>query len=106
MALTGTIIVSTDQLRTQAEVVRTEIGNMRTHFETLKGLIDGSASYWIGEGGDAHRKQYTGNLDWIEEMLKRYEEHVRDLEEMAGVYETAEQTAVFASDMLPASQLD
>lgn len=106
MALTGQIIVTTEQLRTQANVVRQELGNMQSQFDHIKGLIDGSSRYWIGEAGDAHRKQYTSRISSVEEMFKKYAEHVKDLEEMAGVYEIAEQAASSAADSLPMSLLD
>lgn len=106
MALEGQIIVSTDQIRTQASLVKSEIDRMRTRFDRLKGLIDASSSYWIGDGGDAHREQYTGKLDWVEEMLKRYEEHVKDLEQMAGIYESTERAVTMFSELLPVSELD
>ena len=100
MALTGQIIVTTEQLRAQANVVRQELGNMQSQFD------HGSSGYWIGEAGDAHRKQYTSRISSVEEMFKKYAEHVKDLEEMAGVYEAAEQAASSAADSLPMSLLD
>ena len=99
MALTGQIIVTTEQLRTQASTVRTDLRTMQSQF-------NGSANYWIGEAGNAHRKQYTSRITRIEEMFKRYQEQVKDLEEMAGVYEAAEAAAANAANSLPASTLD
>ncbi|MBT9651482.1 hypothetical protein GPK60_00095 [Ruminococcus sp. MCC718] len=106
MALTGQIIVTTEQLRTQASTVRTDLRTMQSQFDKLKGLINGSANYWIGEAGNAHRKQYTSRITRIEEMFKKYQEQVKDLEEMAGVYEAAEAAAANAANSLPASTLD
>ena len=106
MALTGQIIVTTEQLCAQATIVRNELNRMETQFDRIKRLIDGSVNYWIGEAGDAHRKQYTGRISSIEEMFAKYKEHIRDLEMMAGVYEVAEHVAANAADMLPASTLD
>ena len=103
MALTGQIIVTTEQLRTQASTVRTDLRTMQSQFDKLKGLINGSANYWIGEAGNAHRKQYTSRITRIEEMFKRYQEQVK---EMAGVYEAAEAAAANAANSLPASTLD
>ena len=42
----------------------------------------------------------------IEEILARYQEHVTDLQVMAGVYEQGEQAAQNAADSLPISNLD
>ena len=106
MALTGQITVTTEQLRTQASVVRNELNKMEREFDQIRNLIDGSSSYWVGEAGDAHRKQYTIRISTVEEMFQRYREHIKDLEEMAGIYEAAEQVAREAADSLPASSLD
>ena len=40
MALTGQIIVTTEQLRTQAAAVRNELKRMQTQFDRIKGLIE------------------------------------------------------------------
>lgn len=106
MALEGQIVVTTDQLRTQAQVVESELGRMESQFERIKGLIDGSSTYWIGEAGDTHRKQYTARIGTVEEMFRRYREHIKDLREMAGVYEAAENAVKNAAESLPVSMLD
>lgn len=106
MALDGHIVVTTEQLRTQADSVEGELGRMESQFERIKGLINGSTSYWTGEAGDAHRKQYTVRIGTVEEMFRKYREHIKDLREMAGVYETAENTVKNAAESLPMSQLD
>ena len=63
MALTGQIIVTTEQLRTQAGVVRQELSSMQAQFDRIKGLIDGSSGYWIGEAGRCSQKAvYRQNL--------------------------------------------
>lgn len=102
----GQIIVSTNELRTQANAVKAQLSKMRQSFEDLKSQMSGTQAYWIGEAGDAHRRMYTGKLEKIEEVLRRYTEQVRDLEIMAGVYEEAEAQALSAADSLPASTLD
>lgn len=102
----GQIIVSTTELKAQANTVRARLSKMRQSFEDLKSLMSGTQAYWIGEAGDAHRQMYTGKLDKIEEVLRRYTEQVKDLEIMAGVYEEAEAQALSAADSLPASMLD
>lgn len=102
----GQIIVSTNELKAQANTVRTRLSKMRQSFEDLKSLMSRTQAYWIGEAGDVHRRMYTDKLDKIEEVLNRYTEQVRDLEVMAGVYEEAEAQALSEADALPASMLD
>lgn len=106
MALGGQIIVSTEQLRSQSNEVRTLLDTMKGQFESLKNNINGTSGYWIGDAGDAHRKQYMSCISTIEEMFARYMEHVVDLEKMAGVFEMSESAAMQISDSLPMSTLD
>lgn len=106
MAITGTLMVTPEQLKTQSDAVENSRRQMQGHFDDLKRLIDGSSGFWIGEGGEAHRKLYLSQAGKIEEMLARYREHVQDLQIMAGVYQEAETTAMSKAEMLPVSTLE
>ena len=106
MAIMGTLTVDPEVLRAQSTTVESERRKMQSYFEDLKALIDGSSGYWTGEAGEAHRKLYQQRIGKVEEMLARYQEHVRDLQIMAGVYSEAEAQAAGAAEALPASTLD
>lgn len=106
MALEGHITVDTEQLRTQSGEVRNQLNTMTSRFERLKELVNGTSSYWIGDAGDAHRKQYMKRISQIEEMLARYMEHVTDIEKIAGIYERTEKAANETASDLPGSILD
>jgi len=67
--------------------------------------VSETENFWKGEAADAHRKNYNKNQTSIEEIISRYNEHVRDLEEMAGIYRQAEITAKDMADDLPAINL-
>ena len=99
------IIVTPEQLRTQAGAVRTQLEQMQSAFDALKNRMAGTSAFWKGEAGDAHRQRYTERVHRIEDALHRYREQVTDLENMAGVYEQAERTASQLADSLPMSQL-
>lgn len=106
MALEGHITVTTEELSTQASVVQTQLSYMMENFNTIKALIDGTQSYWTGTAGDVHRQLYSSKQSRMEEMFRRFQEHIRDLQTMAGIYQQAEHMAVLATDDLPASTLD
>lgn len=106
MAIQGQILVTPERLQEQAGAVRTELGAMQGYFEELERLMNGTAAYWTGDAGDAHRRLYAGKLQKIEEIIRRYREQITDLEVMAGVYSEAEAAAVNIADMLPPSTLD
>lgn len=106
MAIQGQLLVAPEQLQEQAGTVRAELGEMRGYFEELERLMNGTAAYWIGDAGDAHRRLYTGKLQKIDEIIRRYQEQITDLEVMAGVYSKAEAAAANVADTLPPSTLD
>jgi len=85
-----TLKVSTEALKSKASEVEKLVGNMKTSFSELEETIARTSHYWIGEAGDAHRKQYQDQKDDVDDMLKRLGEHPKDLLTMAGIYETVE----------------
>ena len=94
------ILVSTDELKTKSAEVSTKVVDMRTHFDELKQCIEKTSNYWIGDGGDVHRKQYNDLVEKVEEILKRLGEHPKDLLQIAGVYsETEKQIEEFSATL-------
>lgn len=106
MAIQGQILVTPERLQEQAGTVRAELGEMQECFEELERLMSGTAAYWTGDAGDAHRRLYTGRLQKIQEILRRYQEQITDLEVMAGVYIEAEAAVANIADTLPPSILE
>ena len=102
MAISGQLTVTPEQLQAQAGQVRTAAKNLQEKFDNMKKLVADTGNYWKGEAADAHRENYNKNQTQIEEIIARYNEHVRDLETMAGVYREAEITAKNMADELPA----
>lgn len=105
MAITGQLTVTPEQLQTQAGQVRTAAKNLQDKFSRMKTLIADSGNYWKGEAADAHRNNYNKNQSQIEEIIARYNEHVRDLETMAGVYSQTEIEIKSMAEELPMSTL-
>ena len=101
----GRLLVSPQEMQSAATAVGDYVNTMEDCFSQMKTIINQSSSYWEGKASEAHRTYYEKNIDKIEEMINRYREHVRDLNEMAGVYIEAEITAKNAADELPGSTL-
>lgn len=102
MAISGQLTVTPEELEAQAEQVRTAAMDLQDSFSRMRNLVFDTGNYWKGDAANAHRESYTKNQISIDEIIARYQEHVRDLEEMAGIYREAETTAKNLADELPA----
>lgn len=105
MALAGQLTVTPEELVNQAGQVSDAAKDLQQSFDRIKNLVNNTSNYWKGEAADAHREGYHKNQNKIDEIIDRYNEHVRDLEAMAGVYRDAEATAANMADELPAITL-
>lgn len=101
----GTLKVTPEEMQAAASELSGYISNMNNCFQRMKTTMDQTASYWVGQAGNAHRQMYLSQVAQTEEIIARYTEHVRDLNAMAGVYTEAEQTAQNLADELPMSIL-
>lgn len=82
--------VTPEILTAKSTEVANKVNAMKNHFEDLKGFVDKTKSYWLGEAGDKHRKMYEDLLVDIEEILKRLSEHPVELVEIAQRYADVE----------------
>ena len=98
----GTLQVTPEEMQSAASQLSGYLSNMQSCFDAMKNTMTGTIGYWVGEAGDAHRRLYQSQVTKTEEILRRYQEHVRDLNAMAGVYAEAEQAAANEADQLPA----
>lgn len=97
----GTLKVSPEEMQAAASELSGYVSTMNECFQQMKNTMNQSASYWVGEAGNAHRKLYQDQVQKTEEIIARYTEHVRDLNTMAGVYSEAEAQAEAKADELP-----
>lgn len=105
MAISGKLTVTPEELSQQAGQVKEAAKDLKQRFDRMKQLMKETEYYWKGEAAEEHRNAYTKNQGNIEEIVARYEEHIRDLETMAGVYQEAEITSQNLADELAASTL-
>ena len=78
-----TLKVDPSVLESQAQAVRTANDELNGCFDRMKNLMNQTEYFWTGAAADAHRNSYNKNQTAIEEIIARYTEHVRDLEEIA-----------------------
>ena len=97
----GTLQVTPEEMRSAASQLSEYLQNMQSCFDVMRNTVAGTEGYWVGEAGDAHRRLYHSQVEKTEEILRRYQEHVRDLNTMAGVYDDAERAAAREADQLP-----
>ena len=84
------IIVNSSDLINKAEEVENAISIFTKCFEEITQTIDGSKGLWIGPEGDTQRKYYDDEKENIENILKRFKDHPRNLMVIAGNYEQTE----------------
>ena len=101
MAITGRLVVTPEQLESQAAEVRRLGTLVKNDYQAMKDLMEKTRSYWIGDAGDLHRKLYDNQKDDIDVMIRRILEHPTDLEMMAGIYKEMEINATSISSGLP-----
>lgn len=86
----------------KSAAVESKISQMKATFEDLEVTVNKTNQYWIGEAADAHREFFNTAKPEIEEILKRFLEHARELGEMASAYTDTEKKIVQISEDLPA----
>ncbi len=82
--------VTPEQLNIKAGEVEKHVAQMKAHFETMKSLVEKSSAYWVGEAGDLHRNNYEEQIENIEVMIRRLNEHPGDLRTIAQTYTDVE----------------
>lgn len=64
-------------------------------------MVDGLQSVWSGQAATAYRQKFHQLDDDIQRMIRMIQEHVKDLQDMARAYQTAEREATEATSGLP-----
>ncbi|MDD2980435.1 MAG: WXG100 family type VII secretion target [Hespellia sp.] len=71
-----------------------EFNNQGSAINSLTGemvqLVSGMSSIWEGEAANAYMTKFKGLEDDIQKMIKMVQEHSTDLEEMARIYQDAD----------------
>ncbi len=100
MAISITLRVTPEELKTQKNVVQTDLDNMKNDILNITREIMDTAHYWHGEAGGKQRKEYEEGTQNILNMINRLQTYPDRILKMAGLYETAEETNVATADRL------
>lgn len=95
------ILVETEALIAEAGVVKESVSTIQSKFEDVADIINAVNFYWEGDGAETHKNMYLQKTEKVEEVCRRFREHVRDLYEIAGIYEEAESNAAEEAEALP-----
>lgn len=97
--------VKPEALNEKAVAVENNVRKMKSAFEDIKATVEKSSTYWIGEAGELHRKNYEAQVEDIDVILRRLDEHPGDLRAIAQTYTTAELKAEERIEELPGNVL-
>lgn len=86
-----TVRISTEHLAQASGDISKKVSDLRAAFSDMTEAMNRTGGYWLGEAGEAHRRAYDRLKPHQEEVLKRLQEQVSDLAQIAGIWETAEQ---------------
>lgn len=100
-----TIKVTTEALRSASTDADEKIRAVQRAFDEIGQVVSSSRTYWEGEGQNAYLSTYRRKKEHIDTALARFHENVTDLQQMAGIYEEAEnqskeQTQSLSADVI------
>jgi len=101
----GTINVKPEDLVVKASELQRKVSSIREKFATMTSLVEKTENYWIGEAGSFYREMYQDAIKEQETVLKRLEEHPKDLLEIAQRYSDKELQLEQLANELPGDVL-
>lgn len=98
----GILKVTPDKLISTANEFSSEGNQIKTLTQGMLDTVNGLKSVWQGDAANAYNTKFNALSDDMEKMNRMINEHVQDLNEMARVYQQAENTNVEDSNALQA----
>lgn len=98
----GQFTLRADPVKIQATAgnLKTKINKLRTELDALISKVESTANYWNGDAADAYRRDFKEEQPEFDEAIRRLDEHVTDLYNIASVYTGTEQMNVSVSEAL------
>lgn len=93
--------VTPEVLQQKSQEIAAQVSTLRGLFADVQQAVNGTAAYWQGEAGTAHRDAYNSHNEDFNTMLARLQEHVTDLNSIAGNYIAFEDQIKEIEDALP-----
>lgn len=86
----GNLLVTPEKLKETSGEFSTCMNQVQTLTTNMMDLIRGMSSFWEGEAASAYMNKFNELEDDIQKIHTMINEHVKDLEEMATIYQNAE----------------
>lgn len=93
--------VTPEVLLQKSQQIGAEVSRLRGLFGTVQQAVNETSAFWQGEAGEAHRNAYNSHTEDFDTMLVRLQEHVTDLNAIAGNYISFEQQVQQLEEALP-----
>lgn len=84
------IKVTPEMLVSLSMDVTQKIAKVKSAFGELESIIQGSSSYWEGDGQSAYVQAYQLRKENYENIFQSFQEYVVNLQQIAGVYQQVE----------------
>lgn len=99
-------------LRVTPEVLQQKSGeftdiikDIKAHLDRVESISAKTKGYWQGDAGTRDRESYASYKDDIQFIIRRLEEHPKDLLTMAGIYKEAERSVVSTNAKLKTNEI-
>ena len=97
----GTLKVDTAKLQSAASAFSTTAGTIRNLTNSMTETVNSlTGEVWSGDAREKYTSKFNGLQDDINRMISMINEHVKDLQEMAREYESAESANVSTAESL------
>ena len=97
----GQLLVEPEKLISTSTEFDTTGGQVKSITDNMLSIVKALNSSWVGEAATAYQSKFNELEDDMNRIYSMISEHVRDLQEMAGVYQQAEAKNVEESSGLP-----
>ena len=97
----GIIKVDPQKLIGTSEEFNTTGGQVKSLTDSMVSLVDSLKGAWEGEASTAYNTKFHALQDDMDKMYRMIQEHVKDLNDMAQQYITAENTNMDTGNSLP-----
>ncbi len=92
MAVTGTLLVTPDQLTSMSGSFGQAASNVSNTTNNMLNLVHNLGSSWRGDASATYMRKFNALSDDMTRMYKMMQEHSQDLQQMAKNYKQAEDT--------------
>lgn len=93
MAMTGSLLVTPEQLISTSSDFSTHMQQVRQITTSMTDTVKSLTGQWEGEASTAYQNKFNELQDDINKMAAMIQEHVTDLQEMARQYQDAEKAS-------------